>query len=160
MTNTLPDDPRDYYATNTISLRDLAALYKGRKGCSLQNLKIRSTREGWVQEIKDTTQEVREKAREIIIQNKVQGLASIQEKLSRLQDLTLDVHLEFMKNLKSQVKDIQNPYLFDGERTNSIFQTAMNNAAKISMALIKEQKDASTEEEPAGFIVSPDDAAG
>lgn len=77
---------------------------------------------------------------------------------SELKDLctsTVRVHAKFMAQLEGQIEDIQNPYLFDGERTNSLFQTAMNNSVKILINCIKEDEDTSEEEAP-GFVVEQD----
>lgn len=80
---------------------------------------------------------------------------SVQNDLKELVDITIAVHREFMQKLRGQMQDISNPYLFDGERTNSLFQTAMNNATKLTMATFKGE-DQSVDEEPAGFNVSQD----
>lgn len=80
----------------------------------------------------------------------------VENDLKELSELTFAVHKEFMRNLKGQIKDITNPYLFDGERTNSLFQTAMNNSVKLILAAMKAQDDTGPEEEPAGFNVAPD----
>jgi hypothetical protein len=79
----------------------------------------------------------------------------VQNELKEFCDITLAVHKEFMMNLQGQLQTITNPYLFDGERTNSLFQTAMNNATKIYLATLKGE-EANIEEEPAGFNVSLD----
>jgi hypothetical protein len=152
----LPDDPGDYYAHNTVTLEELAELYEGTRGCSLDNLKKRSRKENWADRRHQIATQTALKADEILITKKAVGLASLQEKMFKLQDATIDVHLEFMQNLKGQIKDIQNPYLFDGERTNSLFQTAMNNAVKVLLAGMKQQEAEESEEEPPGFNISPD----
>lgn len=76
--------------------------------------------------------------------------------LKELSDLTFAVHKDFMRTLKGQMKDITNPYLFDGERTNSLFQTAMNNSVKLIIAAMKSKDDDTAEEETPGFNVTPD----
>jgi len=43
----LPPDPRTLYVTEKVSLPRLADLYKGRKSCSLSQLKRRCSREQW-----------------------------------------------------------------------------------------------------------------
>lgn len=86
------------------------------------------------------------KEREEIARN-VSGI--VENDLKTLCDTTLAVHIEFMQNLQGQVKDITNPYLFDGERTNSLFQTAMNNSVKVMLAAMKAYDDAKEQEEPA-----------
>lgn len=80
---------------------------------------------------------------------------SIQNDLKELSDLTFAVHKEFMRNLQGQMNTITNPYLFDGERTNSLFQTAMNNSVKLILAAMK-TKEEETEEETPGFNVMQD----
>jgi|GEM_PF-6651173 len=72
----LPEDPRDYYVHNPCSLAELAKLYKGQKGCSLPNLKLRCSREKWVKQLENFDAEVKERADEIIIQAKAQEIAN------------------------------------------------------------------------------------
>jgi hypothetical protein len=81
---------------------------------------------------------------------------SIQNDLKELSDLTFAVHKEFMRNLQGQMNTITNPYLFDGERTNSLFQTAMNNSVKLILAAMKTKEDEDSEEITPGFSVTPD----
>lgn len=88
-----------------------------------------------------------------IIQDNI--IASVENDLKDLVSVTIAVHREFMHNLKGQAKEITNPYLFDGERTNSLFQTAMNNAVKLTQAVLKSQQDNSeSDDEPPGFNVN------
>lgn len=68
----------------------------------------------------------------------------VQEDLRSLCNVTIRVHTAFMLKLESQMDQLTNPYLFDGERTNSIYQTAMNNAVKLTNNALKE-KEAETE---------------
>lgn len=46
----LPEDPRDYYINNKITLDDLVKAYKGKKGCSKRQLAERSRREKWLEQ--------------------------------------------------------------------------------------------------------------
>lgn len=64
----------------------------------------------------------------------------VQEDLRSLCNVTIRVHTDFMLKLQSQMDQITNPYLFDGERTNSIYQTAMNNSVKLTLNALKEQE--------------------
>ncbi len=83
--------------------------------------------------------------------------AHVVDEFQRLADLTISVHIEFMQKLKGQMEEITNPYLFDGEKTNSIYQSAMNNATKLAIA--KFNKDAADKlgatGEGSGFVGLP-----
>lgn len=78
----------------------------------------------------------------------------IEDDLQALCNVTLRVHRRFMENLEGQIKDITNPYLFDGEKTNSLFQTAMNNATKLTQAVLKSRDgdESDDNESPGGLI--------
>jgi hypothetical protein len=65
---------------------------------------------------------------------------AVEEDLSALSKLTIKVHTQFMLKLQDQMKEITNPYLLDGERVNSLFQTAMNNSVKLTLNALKEQE--------------------
>lgn len=80
----------------------------------------------------------------------------VEDDLRTLCDVTLRVHTKFMQNLEGQIGEIQNPYLFDGERTNSLFQTAMNNSVKLMLAALKAKEDSEGGEDfPATEDVDP-----
>jgi hypothetical protein len=72
----------------------------------------------------------------------------VENDLKELSDLTFAVHKEFMRNLKGHIGEITNPYLLDGERTNSLFQTAMNNSVKLILAAMKAKDDPEDSESP------------
>ncbi len=67
---------------------------------------------------------------------------AVAKDLRELTQITIDVHTRFMKKLMAQMDMIENPYLLDGERTNSLFQTAMNNAVKLAMAQMQVDENA------------------
>ncbi len=102
--------------------KDIAADY----GLTAKQVSDKSQREGW----KRKKEEISEKIQ-----------AVVEDDLKELCDLTIQVHKEFMRNLKGQIKNITNPYLLDGERTNSLFQTAMNNSVKVMMGAMKMQEE-------------------
>ena len=81
--------------------------------------------------------------------------SDVHDELKSLSTITIRVHMRFMQQLEEQMDKITNPYLLDGERTNSLYQTAMNNSVKLTQAILKDQPI--DEEEPAGFNVSPDE---
>jgi len=137
----LPADPGDYFAHSDVSLEELAKLYKGQKGCSFDNLRKRSAKEKWVERRHKNGTETAQKTDKILTDSRASETAASFSKLEQLKEVTIDVHLEFMQNLKGQIKTIQNPYLFDGERTNSLFQTAMNNSVKVLMAVMKAEDE-------------------
>ena len=65
----LPEDPRDYYVANPkLTIADVAKVYKGQKGCSRQNLEIRSTNEDWVKARKELKKRARKKSDEMVIE--------------------------------------------------------------------------------------------
>lgn len=84
--------------------------------------------------------------------------AHVEADLKALCNVTIRVHTAFMLKLETLLPEITNPYLFDGERTNSLFQTAMNNAVKLTTNALKDG-DGDTDTEPAGFNVSLDEDA-
>jgi len=152
----LPKDPRDYFVHNKVSLIKLSELYTGQKGCSLSNLKTRSVKESWQDQQTLNWAKSQLKADEIIIESKASEIAQDLSKLEELKDLTIEVHLEFMRKLKGQIKDITNPYLLDGEKTNSLFQTAMNNAVKVLLVSLKDPDDSFEDAPVPGINISED----
>jgi hypothetical protein len=44
-----PEDPKDYYINNKVTLDDLVRAYRGKKGCSKRQLAERSRREKWLE---------------------------------------------------------------------------------------------------------------
>ena len=61
----LPEDPRELYVTSdALSLRALARLYKGQRGCSQRNLELRSKKEGWDRLRREWRSSVAQKARD------------------------------------------------------------------------------------------------
>jgi uncharacterized protein YjcR len=81
----------------------------------------------------------------------------VENDLKALCDVTLRVHTKFMRKLEGQLKEITNPYLLDGERTNSLYQTAMNKSVKLMLAAMKGPEAAESDTEPPGFIVNGPD---
>jgi len=80
----------------------------------------------------------------------------IYKELKKLSNITIRVHTKFMQKLEGQMKDIQNPYLFDGERVNGLFQTAMNNSVKLTQSSMKADEENPEEEATPGFHISLD----
>jgi hypothetical protein len=156
----LPSNPRDHYVHTNVSLEELAELYAGQKSCSLSTLTRRCGKEKWPLQREQNESVVNARTDAIITRERASESAAIISKLEQLKDVTLEVHLEFMNNLKGQIKDIQNPFLFDGERTNSLFQTAMNNSVKVVMAAMKaqEEDDDGKELTPPDEIKTPEQA--
>lgn len=162
MAKKLPKDPRDYYVHNDVSLEELAALYKGQKGCSLGNLKARSAKENWAEQLDQKRAETRLKTDEKITDFKATQTATLHAEIEALNLATLQVHKQFMERMlrpdvdgKTMAQALENPFLLDGERVNSLFQTAMNNAVKVLLAALKGQEDTLTEEVP-GLIINVD----
>ena len=131
-------------------LKIKARYYKGEKpkeiapdfGVTPKQISDRATREGWTRKRSQMNEKIDEK---------IQSL--VEDDLAELCQITVEVHKEFMRNLKGQMADITNPYLFDGERTNSLFQTAMNNSVKVFLAAIKAQEDKQQAEGPQIFFI-------
>jgi hypothetical protein len=86
-------------------------------------------------------------------------VTDVADELKALCRITIRVHRRFMEKLDGMDDEITNPYLFDGEKTNSLFQTAMNNAVKLVQSALKDS-DPAEPEEPPGFHVVQDDAQG
>lgn len=104
----------------------------------LSTLQSRASREGWRKETQEFAKNLRE---------------SVEDELKALCSVTMRVHRKFMENLEPQIADIQNPYLFDGERTNSLFQTAMNNSVKLMLAALKTEEEKPEDEQAASSAV-------
>lgn len=86
----LPEDPRDYYVHHPeTSLEDLAQLYKGQRGCSLANLKIRSSKEKWVEQLDQVYTETKLKTDEKLIEANATQAASQMKRVGGLFDLLL-----------------------------------------------------------------------
>lgn len=103
--------------------RVIAADYKNVTGSIISQM---AKRKGWKKEKDTLRQEVVETVMESV-RNDLKALCEINER----------VHKQFMEKLESNLADITNPFLFDGERHNPLFQTAMNNATKIMLAQMK-----------------------
>lgn len=82
--------------------------------------------------------------------------SQVKSDLQELCDVTLRVHTKFMQRLETQMHYIENPYLFDGERPNSLFQTAMNNSVKVMLAAMKAEQEPEELEESPGINIFPD----
>lgn len=119
------------------SSESIAQDYEGLTGNAIR---VRASKQKW-QKQKDT------------IRNNI--VSDVEDDLKALCNVTLRVHKAFMEKLEGQLEQISNPYLLDGERTNSLYQTAMNNSFKVMIAAIKNQ-ETEPDEEPAGFEVSLD----
>lgn len=65
----------------------------------------------------------------------------VRTKLDKLTEKNIDVSCQFMDKLEEQMDVITNPFLTDGERNNSLFQTAMNNATKLGSEHWKKIED-------------------
>jgi hypothetical protein len=114
----------------------------------LGTLKNRASREKWSDEALRIGTEIR---------------AEAEDDLKALCTATIKVHRKFMERMLKKdsegndvIEALEHAFLTDGERVNSLFQTAMNNSVKILQAHLKAQEDNPEEEEPPGFIVSPD----
>lgn len=114
----------------------------------LSTLKNRASREKWKYEAIQIGTEIRE---------------SIKQDLKELCRENIQLHLDFLKKLREADADgktmldfIQNPFLFDGERVNSLFQTAMNNATKLTQSVIKVEAEEEGEDVTPGFNVTLD----
>lgn len=103
---------------------------KDYRDCTRQKISQKATRDGWTQ------------SKEILCnQIASEALEALSDELKELCNVTTRVHLKFMQQLETQMESITNPYLTDGERTNSLFQTAMNNATKVMLALYGKDDD-------------------
>lgn len=82
----------------------------------------------------------------------------VENDLKALCDVTLRVHTRFMTKLEGQLDEISNPYLFDGERPNSLYQTAMNNSVKLMQSYLAAKQEAEKPSLPEPQSVNPLDA--
>lgn len=84
--------------------------------------------EGWTEK----RQQIKEKISELV-----------ENDLKDLCDITIRVHANFMRKLEGMMGDVTNPYLFDGERVNGLFQSAMNNSVKLAQSYLKDDNEGS-----------------
>lgn len=105
MAKKLPADPGDYYAHNDVSLEELAELYKGTKGCSLDNLKKRSRKEKWAERRHQIGTETALKTDEILIESKATDTARQLAKVSAAYEFMLDNILQELPNMGALVHD-------------------------------------------------------
>lgn len=83
---------------------------------------------------------------------------NVENDLQALSAVTLRVHAKFMHKLESQLPYITNPYLFDGEKPNSLYQTAMNNSVKLMQSYLAAKQEAEKPSLPEPQNVNPLDA--
>jgi len=83
----------------------------------------------------------------------------VEDDLKALCSATIKVHRNFMERMltkgqdgQDMIKALEHPFLTDGEKVNSLFQTAMNNSVKVYLAAIKAQDDDPEEANPAGNV--------
>lgn len=114
-----------------------ADIAKDYRDCTRQKISQKACRAGWTQAKEEICNRIASEA-----------LQSASDELKELCNVTTRVHLNFMRKLHLPGPDgttlmdqITNPYLFDGEKVNSLFQTAMNNSTKIMLALYGKDED-------------------
>lgn len=137
------EDIKTRYVVNGEKPGDIAKVYD----VSAKTISNRASEEKWGEERGILGKEIRSEA---------------EGDLKALCRATITVHRKFMERMlqqdadgKDMIRALEHPFLTDGERTNSLFQTAMNNSVKVMLAAMREQDD-SPEDEPAGFNVAPD----
>lgn len=86
-------------------------------------------------------------------------VSEVEDDLKALCSATIKVHRKFMERMltkgqdgQDMIKALEHPFLTDGEKVNSLFQTAMNNSVKVYLAAIKAQDDDPEEANPAGNV--------
>lgn len=119
------------------SPREIAKDYRNTTGDNISKMAYRN---GWKRE--------KDKIREEHVGSAIETQKSTLEELC---SLTEQIHFEFIGKLKAKrddgttmMDDIQNPFLFEGERVNSLFQTVLNNATKILLAKLKYEESHQT----------------
>ena len=125
----------------------MAARKKTANWAAIEYLYLQGTTPSEIADVYDvTSKQVRDRAyrsgwrkTKATISDKI--ASDVAEESAALVKLTIRVHTRFMQKLDDQIDDITNPFLTDGERTNSLFQTAMNNAVKITLNALKDQDD-------------------
>lgn len=63
---------------------------------------------------------------------------AIQDTTTELCQATDRVILKLLSKVEQAIDEVDNIYLFDGERVNGLLQTALNNATKIRVAVSKQ----------------------
>lgn len=137
------EDIKTRYIVNGEKPGDIAKVYD----VSAKTISNRASEEKWGEERGILGKEIR---------------AEAEDDLKALCRATITVHRKFMERMlqtgedgKDMIKALEHPFLTDGERTNSLFQTAMNNSVKVMLAAMKEQEDGQ-DEEPPGFNITAD----
>lgn len=99
--------------------------------CTAKQIGIKASKSGWVI-----------KKNKMAKKHVKSILDSQQEEIDRFCENTLSVCSQFMEKLasKEMMDMINNPYLFDGERTNSLFQTAMKESVRVYLTLAHEAR--------------------
>ncbi len=113
------------------------------KDCNAQKISSMACRRNWVQEKEETVKALA-----------VEVLNDSRSVLKQLCNKTAKVHLEFIERFMEPDEDGQTmldkiaaqPFLLDGERHNPLFQTAMNNATKIFLAVYDKLDDGEKKE--------------
>lgn len=100
------------------------------RDCSAKQISLKASRSGWVREKEALCNSIASEA-----------LEATHNELKELCNLNARIHFKFLKQLEENMHLITNPYLLDGERVNSLFQTAMNNATKIMLALYGQDEE-------------------
>ena len=103
---------------------------KDYRDCSAKQISLKASRAGWVKEKEALCNSIA-----------LEALEATHNELKELCNLNARIHFKFLKQLEENMALITNPYLLDGERVNSLFQTAMNNATKIMLALYGKDDD-------------------
>lgn len=146
----LPADPRDYYVHNPCSLAELAQLYEGVKGCSLPNLKARSSKEKWVKQLEGFTDQVQARADELIVEAKAQELANnaiiVNEATTNMLVSVRDASSN-MKAFKNTPDEVPNRYCLEA------FKIYVKVLAEAEVKAQTEAQSSSSEE--TGFVGLP-----
>lgn len=93
---------------------------KDYRDCNSTMIRSRASRGDWMQQ--------RDEMRHTVAEAVAKDYSDDLEKLCKK---SISVYLEFMNKLSDNMDMITNPYLFDGEKTNPLFQTAMKEAGSI-----------------------------
>lgn len=161
-------DPRDLYVKQGLSLDDVAKLLKGRKGCSIQQLKRRSSREKWGKQRDDWEAKVRQEtdARSAVTEadHRAQQLARIRKAESlggvllerlekRVQNPKATV-LGFGQGISSGLKEVTQTLSMARDATAELvddrddrFSQLMEAASEIAGPELTEVTDLNTDEE-------------
>jgi len=118
--NELPEDPKDFYLYNEVTLRDLSNRY----GIKYNTLRNRCTREEWKKKREAIRKEIHERTRDKIIENISEERSDL---LTPICQLSLEIQLMCLEAVK-RCPDTLMPFTERGARNNRLTTIAFQYA--------------------------------